>query len=531
MLPRPGARSLWIVGALLVVAACGGDQRPRPQAGNSTDAGGTLRIPLINDPILDPVVAPDIGSVMVNKVLFPGLVRPDEALRPIPDLALSWTTSDDGLRTTFKLRPGVTWHDGTPFTAADVKFTFDQILDLKSGSRLRSDFAAVDGVDVDDSLTVTFRPQAPFAPFLTLLGYNAGILPKHLLQGAPLADATDFNRKHPVGTGPFMVQDVSPGASITLVRNPRYYGTPPRLDRIVFRWSPTSTRRSPSCGRANSTSSRSNRPTWPACRGSPASRCSRCRWSSTTTWGSTWRAHTFARPRCGVPWPWRSTARRSSRACCAATATRPSGRSPSPCATSWPTHSSPSPTTPTRHSPCLQLPGGGAAPTGCCAMRLGPPSVSSCSWTRGTPRASRPPSPSSRTCASSASMRRCAPWSLPRSCATASFPATSTPSSPGGPPRRTPISTPSTTRGRTTTTCTGPTRWPTRCSPSDAPRATPRRQAIYRAFQALELEDPPVIVLFFPREIQAVSSRLQGLPLLGIRDALRHSERFAMRAP
>ena len=64
-----------------------------------------------------------------------------------------------------------------------------------------------------------------------------------------------------------------------------------------------------------------------------------------------------------------------------------------------------------------------------------------------------------------------------------------------------------------------------------ATRDLPRRQAIYRAFQALELEDPPAIVLFFPREIQAVSSRLQGLPLLGIRDALRHSERFAMRAP
>ncbi len=68
-------------------------------------------------------------------------------------------------------------------------------------------------------------------------------------------------------------------------------------------------------------------------------------------------------------------------------------------------------------------------------------------------------------------------------------------------------------------------------APGRATRDLPRRQATYRAFQALELEDPPVIVLFFPREIQAVSSRLQGLPLLGIRDALRHSERFAMRAP
>ncbi|MFP5355861.1 MAG: ABC transporter substrate-binding protein, partial [Gemmatimonadota bacterium] len=223
--------------ALSLITACGGGagEGESRRAARTARNGGTLRIPLINDPILDPVIAPDIGSVMVNKVLFPGLVRPDETLRPTPDLAESWTTSDDGLRITFKLRPGVTWHDGAPFSAHDVKFTFDQIVDLSSGSRLRSDFAALAGVDVEDSLTVAFRLRTPFAPFLTLLGYNAGILPKHLLQGKPLSAATDFNRRHPVGTGPFMVQEVVPGASITLVRNPRYVGSAPHLDRIVFK--------------------------------------------------------------------------------------------------------------------------------------------------------------------------------------------------------------------------------------------------------------------------------------------------------
>jgi len=83
-------------------------------------AGGTVRIPLINDPILNPIIAPDIGSVMVNKVLFPGLVRPDEQWHPTPDLATSWSSSDDGRTWTFQLRAGVRWHDGVPFTAADV---------------------------------------------------------------------------------------------------------------------------------------------------------------------------------------------------------------------------------------------------------------------------------------------------------------------------------------------------------------------------------------------------------------------------
>jgi peptide/nickel transport system substrate-binding protein len=195
----------------------------------------TLRLPLINDPILNPVIAPDIGSVLINKVIFSALVRPDEQLRPQPDLATSWTTSDDGLEYTFNLKPGVRWHDGEPFTANDVKFTFDQAIDLSSGSRLRSDFAAIAGVDVIDSLTVRFRLKAPFAPFLALLGYNAGIIPAHKFRDRKLTDATDFNRSAPVGTGPFRVVQASAGSAIVLERNPFYHGTRPALDQVIFR--------------------------------------------------------------------------------------------------------------------------------------------------------------------------------------------------------------------------------------------------------------------------------------------------------
>lgn len=214
---------------LLATFACSGS------AARDANGGAVARIAVINDPILNPVIAPDIGSVLVNKVLFPGLVRPDEQLQPVPDLATSWSAASDGLSYTFALRSGVTWHDGHPFTARDVKFTFDQILDVNSGSRLRSDFATVDGIDIVDSLTVRFRLNAPFAPLLTLLGYNAGILPEHLLRGRTLTSAIAFNRSKPVGTGPFMVDRVTPGATISLVRNPAYYGPRPGLDRLVFR--------------------------------------------------------------------------------------------------------------------------------------------------------------------------------------------------------------------------------------------------------------------------------------------------------
>ncbi|MCX7783108.1 MAG: ABC transporter substrate-binding protein [Meiothermus sp.] len=197
--------------------------------------GNILRIPLINDPIMNPVIAPELGSILINKVIFPGLVRPDENLRPTPDLARSWTISQDALTYTFRLRPGVKWHDGQPFTAEDVKFTFDLARDRNSGSRLASDFEPIDRVEVVDPLTVRFVLKRPFAPFLILLGHNAGIIPRHLLQGRNLNDAVDFNRTRPIGTGPFRVTRVQAGASITLEANPDYYGTKPRLAGIVFR--------------------------------------------------------------------------------------------------------------------------------------------------------------------------------------------------------------------------------------------------------------------------------------------------------
>ena len=197
--------------------------------------GNVLRVAIINDPIMNPMIAPELGSILVNKVIFPGLVRPDENLRPSPDLARSWTVSKDGLVYTFKLRPNVKWHDGDEFTASDVKFTFDIARDAKSGSRLASDFAPIDKVEAPDKLTVRFTLKTPFAPFLILLGHNAGIIPEHLLKGKTLTEAVEFNRQKPIGTGPFRVRSVQPGANITLEANPDYYGGKPKLAGIVFK--------------------------------------------------------------------------------------------------------------------------------------------------------------------------------------------------------------------------------------------------------------------------------------------------------
>ncbi|WP_102126537.1 ABC transporter substrate-binding protein [Deinococcus planocerae] len=196
---------------------------------------GILQLPLINDPIMNPLIAPELGSILVNKVIFPGLVRPNEDLQPVPDLARSWTITNGGLVYTFTLRDDVRWHDGRPFTADDVVFTFNTARDPKSGSRLASDFSSIKSVEARGRNTVRFVLSRPFAPFLILLGHNAGILPKHLLEGKDLNSATAFNRQTPVGTGPFKVSRVVPGASVTLVANRDYYGGAPKLAGITFK--------------------------------------------------------------------------------------------------------------------------------------------------------------------------------------------------------------------------------------------------------------------------------------------------------
>lgn len=520
-----------LTGALaLAIVACGGESVPHGATGKAGN-GGTLRIPLINDPILDPVIAPDIGSVMVNKVLFPGLVRPDEQLRPTPDLAESWSTSADGLRITFKLRPGVKWHDGAPFSAHDVKFTFDQILDLASGSRLRSDFAAISGVDVDDSLTVTFRLRTPFAPFLTLLGYNAGILPKHLLQGAPLTAATDFNRKHPVGTGPFMVQTVVPGTSLTLVRNPYYYGTPPRLDRIVFKVVPDLNAQVAQL-RAGELDLITIEPAnLASVQGAPgievlqvpvvqhyyvALNTTRARFHP----AEVRRALGMAINRDAII-----------KGVLRDYADLPRGTIPVALRDYFADSIAPTPYAPDSALAMLARAGWRRGADGALRDAHGATFDIELLVDKGNPTREQsalavqqdlakigihvsirtmefaalvrdrilpgnfdatliwwttPPDPDQYAFYHSGQDNNNVKWSNPRADSLLSL-------------------------GRITLDST-------------------QRRAIYHAFQRVEMEDPPVLVLFYPREIQAVTARLEGFPSLGIRDALRHSERFALRA-
>jgi peptide/nickel transport system substrate-binding protein len=138
------------------------------------------------------------------------------------------------LRYRFKLKHNITWHDGHPFTADDVKFTFDRILDPKTNTVRRSNFI-INGTPmtftVIDPLTIDIQLPEPFAPALT--AFSTAIIPQHLLQNIDINTAA-FNR-NPIGTGPFIFVSYESGQYVKLTQNPNYYGTPPRLKDIWYR--------------------------------------------------------------------------------------------------------------------------------------------------------------------------------------------------------------------------------------------------------------------------------------------------------
>jgi len=199
-------------------------------------SGAEFSMPIQSDPLMSPLVGFDTASVMVTKVLFNGLTKPDERTQsPVPDLAESWSVSADGLVWTFKIRRGVKWQDGAPFTADDVKYTMDLVRDPKVNSRYRSNLQAVKEVRVTGPYEVQFILSEPFSPLPVFLGYNMGIVPKHVLEGTDVNANPGFIHQHPVGTGPYRIQESRPGEYVRFVANPEFYFGAPKIPAINFK--------------------------------------------------------------------------------------------------------------------------------------------------------------------------------------------------------------------------------------------------------------------------------------------------------
>jgi len=201
----------------------------------SPDLNGVLNISLGAEPgNLNPILYTDASSGKVADLIFSGLFKVNEDLELEPDLATTYNVSEDGKVYTIKLNKNVFWHDGTLFTARDVKFTFDKILDPSTQTVRRSNFLIkgepIKFEIVDDYTIKAILPEA-FAPFLFKI--SIGILPEHLLKDKDINTA-EFNRT-PIGTGPFLFNRWDAGQHIILNRNSNFYRGAPRLQNIVFR--------------------------------------------------------------------------------------------------------------------------------------------------------------------------------------------------------------------------------------------------------------------------------------------------------
>ncbi len=217
--------------AILVLAGAGGALAQKP--------GGVLRVQhwdspasmSIHEEATYSVVVPIMG-VMNNLVMFKQDVPQNTLQSIVPDLAESWSWSEDGNELTFKLRQGVKWHDGKPFTAKDVKCTWEMIAGT-AAEKLRVNprrpwYRNLEGVSVDNDYQVTFNLKRPQPSFIALLASGwSPVYPCHV----PPRDM----RLKPVGTGPFKFVEFKPNESIKVTRNPDYWKKDrPYLDGVEY---------------------------------------------------------------------------------------------------------------------------------------------------------------------------------------------------------------------------------------------------------------------------------------------------------
>jgi peptide/nickel transport system substrate-binding protein len=158
-----------------------------------------------------------------------------ELVSEVPTIA-NGGISADGLTWRLKLRSGVTWHDGAPFTSADVKYTLDLINDHNFPAFSRSGHELVKDITLVSPTELTWRMDKPFAPYPSILAWTF-IVPKHLMEAESDPQKSKF-ASAPVGTGPFKWSERVPGDHITLVANEKFYGPGPYLERLVFKYIP-----------------------------------------------------------------------------------------------------------------------------------------------------------------------------------------------------------------------------------------------------------------------------------------------------
>ena len=223
----------YVLGLIIVLAVVIATQPFTPQVfAAEGKQGGTLIAAFSADPAgFDPVRGPSGMSHVVIEQVYSTLMLLDPDAKPIPGLAESYQVSSDGLTYTFKLRQGVTFHNGDEVTAEDVKFSFDRLRAKDSGYSYGSQVETIDSVDMVDKYTVNFKLSKRTGPFLIYMAFpGSSIVPKKLVESGH-----DLNAQ-PIGSGPFKFVSYQPRTAIKFERNPNYYEKgKPYFDAMEYR--------------------------------------------------------------------------------------------------------------------------------------------------------------------------------------------------------------------------------------------------------------------------------------------------------
>jgi peptide/nickel transport system substrate-binding protein len=259
----PPVSRLALLGLAVALAGCGRQGNSRPNTGHALPpsalvaqcepgrVGGRFVLATSSSPnSFNPLFATNSASDNIVRLLFGSLVNLNMVTQEAgPGLAESWSVAADQKTWTFKLRPGVRWSDGQPFTADDVVFTWNELMYNPELNRLTYDLFRSGGQNfavtkVDDTTVRVVTPEV-FAPLIDFFG-GVPILPKHALEGAlrekvfPMAYSLNTRPARIVGCGPYRVKEIKPGRYTLLERNPEYWVTDrqghrlPYFDEVMF---------------------------------------------------------------------------------------------------------------------------------------------------------------------------------------------------------------------------------------------------------------------------------------------------------
>jgi peptide/nickel transport system substrate-binding protein len=222
-LRRTGLATLAVPGAATVLEACANVA--------ASAKAKTIRVGWTIEPdTMNPLTAYSTEAVEVQQLVYDYLIQTGLDLKPEPGLATSWSYSPDGKTITYKLRPGVHWHDGKPFSSADARFTFELIKTKAQGNfgQWLTEMVAVRTPD-PQTLQVQFSQPQAFNPGLAI-----PILPEHIWQGLSAAQIQKYSNPAMIGTGPYEFVNWKHGQSIEVRRNQHWWGPAPAAQRITW---------------------------------------------------------------------------------------------------------------------------------------------------------------------------------------------------------------------------------------------------------------------------------------------------------